>query len=661
MADIDAASVHSFEESLHSSAGWNLLDGEGPEGIFDDPYLESDVDAQAHELPSPRLVTVEASSEAAMTTAYDSWLRLKRSEPQTSLLPELGILGMAGPGDYLRVLLAPPPTLPPLPQQAVAPAIDHVRKAIELNKMAPYRIAVRRLKDVPWEKADEASRHRALERFRLIIEKNFYATACGEQWVAALDAGETIEFVLESFRDTFIQKATGTLLRRSGSLTKFINWLDKNHLKWPADEKAAYGYVVFLASSESAGATAPAAFLSAVGFAKHVLGLAGADQILSSARIKGAVHRKYILKKPLKQRPPLTVEMVAGLEEYLFSDASLIDKCAAGFFLFCLHGRLRFSDCQHVSGLMLDLDHQGRGFLEGGTLRSKTGSSREKRTQFLPVAAPTPGVTMRDWASKWLEIRAQAFMPEPLTSPMLPAPGISDGWTDRMLTSSEASVWLREIIRQILPDANVDELGTHSNKCTPLAWAARRGLPLDVRKHLGYHSAGADNSALVYSRDAMARPLRMLVTMLSEIRRKLFLPDVTRSGFLKVGKRPRTAGDPMRRRNDSDDSENDISGSSSDSSSSSGGDDHMGLEEDEQLASAIVHHDPMFNEEMTALMDEGRLWQHSSSGMIHLANGDRFTCGRKLTAAYTSLQIVPAFVWPRCTQCFSQRDLQVLA
>lgn len=268
---------------------------------------------------------------------------------------------------------------------------------------------------------------------------------------------------------------------------------------------------------------------------------------------------------------------------------------------------------------------------------------------------------MRDWASKWIELRSLAAMPNPLTHPMLPAPGISDGWTDRMLTSSEASVWLREIVRQILPEANVEELGTHSNKCTPLAWAARRGLPLDVRKHLGYHSAGADNSALVYSRDAMARPLRMLVTMLSEIRRKLFLPDVTRSGFLRVNKRARLSRDPKCQGNDSDDSNQDISGSSSDSSTSSGGDDHMELHEDEQLASAIVNQDPSFNEDMTSFMDEGRLWQHSSSGMIHLANGERFTCGRRLTATYTSLQAVPAFVWPSCTQCFSQRDLQVSA
>jgi len=45
-------------------------------------------------------------------------------------------------------------------------------------------------------------------------------------------------------------------------------------------------------------------------------------------------------------------------------------------------------------------------------------------------------------------------------------------------------------------------VATHSCKATLLAWSARAGFDHDVRRLLGYHSGSADQSMLVYSRDA---------------------------------------------------------------------------------------------------------------------------------------------------------------
>ena len=75
---------------------------------------------------------------------------------------------------------------------------------------------------------------------------------------------------------------------------------------------------------------------------------------------------------------------------------------------------------------------------------------------------------------------------------------------------------------------------SHSFKASLLSMAAKRGYPLDDRLQMGYH-ATPGRMALVYSRDGAARSLRLLESMLSEIRRGQFLPDATRSGRLVSG------------------------------------------------------------------------------------------------------------------------------
>eukprot|EP00971_Amphidinium_carterae_P301183 5983753-Amphidinium_carterae.1 len=52
----------------------------------------------------------------------------------------------------------------------------------------------------------------------------------------------------------------------------------------------------------------------------------------------------------------------------------------------------------------------------------------------------------------------------------------------------------------------------HSCKATTLSWCAKAGLALEVRNLLGYHSVKQHGSALTYSRDALAEPLRQLRT-----------------------------------------------------------------------------------------------------------------------------------------------------
>ena len=61
--------------------------------------------------------------------------------------------------------------------------------------------------------------------------------------------------------------------------------------------------------------------------------------------------------------------------------------------------------------------------------------------------------------------------------------------------------------------------------------AAKRGFPLEDRLQMGYHSVPG-RMALVYSREGVARSLRLLEAMTADIRQSFFLPDATRSGRL---------------------------------------------------------------------------------------------------------------------------------
>ncbi|CAE7884788.1 unnamed protein product, partial [Symbiodinium microadriaticum] len=70
-------------------------------------------------------------------------------------------------------------------------------------------------------------------------------------------------------------------------------------------------------------------------------------------------------------------------------------------------------------------------------------------------------------------------------------------------------------------------------KATTLSFLAKYGASEADRLVLGHH-ADTSGSLAVYSRDLQAKPLRALDQCLDAIRRKVFLPDVSRSGYFVV-------------------------------------------------------------------------------------------------------------------------------
>ena len=90
----------------------------------------------------------------------------------------------------------------------------------------------------------------------------------------------------------------------------------------------------------------------------------------------------------LKQRNPLRVADVVLLERICcgLEGKSAQDRHAAGFFLFLLYARARYSDGQNVASLA-----DSPKYLEFKVGRSKTSFTLERKTRFLPMAARKVG------------------------------------------------------------------------------------------------------------------------------------------------------------------------------------------------------------------------------------------------------------------------------
>ena len=116
--------------------------------------------------------------------------------------------------------------------------------------------------------------------------------------------------------------------------------------------------------------------LLSISFASFHFGLDGADAVLASGRVRGCAQKHYAAKRKLVQRPPLTVEQVIALERIVLDAGRTdVDRLGAGFFLTLVYGRLRFSDAQQVSNMVLDMPNPRQGFLEGVAGRTKTSVS----------------------------------------------------------------------------------------------------------------------------------------------------------------------------------------------------------------------------------------------------------------------------------------------
>ena len=159
--------------------------------------------------------------------------------------------------------------------------------------------------------------------------------------------------LVDAVKDALSSKATSTLHARASPMLRYIHFSASECLEaFPVTEEKIYNYIKSL---EGAAATYPRSFLISLSFSWHVLGLQGVSPVLFSGRIKGASDKRFAQRSKVRRRPALRASQVLELERLVHDPSqSNKDRIGAGFFLFLVYGRLRFSDAQNVTEMSLD-------------------------------------------------------------------------------------------------------------------------------------------------------------------------------------------------------------------------------------------------------------------------------------------------------------------
>ena len=495
-----------------------------------------------------------------------------------------------------------------------------------------------------WDKKLSESREAALAKWIGILRRfplDFQLAGSVEQDKQLGRAAD----LRASLLDVFSQKASSTMSGRVGPLARYIKrCLSRQEEPFPMSEAKAYAFLQDYAVHEAP--TFARSFLSSLAFAKYTVGLRMSDEVFSP-RVKGLSAKLYLDKRKTRQRPPLTVEQVKKLEDIAsgasgFGDA---DRVAAGFFLWALYARARYSDAQGAGSLICDLADtpDGRvGYIEAAVERSKTSFSLERKVRHLHMFAPIEGVGETAWGESWFRHLEERGPPLGKGKPLLPSPVIGGGWQSAPLDVGSAAKWLKALLCKAGCDrGSVEALGSHSLKATTLSWCAKFGLSRQVRASLGYHAKGREGTELIYGRDNMAGPVRELQGVLLQISLAKFRPDSTRSGyFVKSADKP---AEPI--------PDDELSSESSSEATEDAEDvDHEAEDGAADELGCPWEPEPGLRADLQGVP----IFRHRDSRFLHAAaseEGDRFRCGRAISTRYTRLAGVPQILHPFCRGC----------
>lgn len=145
---------------------------------------------------------------------------------------------------------------------------------------------------------------------------------------------------------------------------------------------------------------------------------------------------------------------------------------------------------------------------------------------------------------------------------------------------------------------------------------------------------------LVYSRDAMSHPLRLMVGMIGDVVQGKFKPDLTRSGMMAA-----EAGVDLSQLDDI-----------SDSSSAHGSEDEDDLElcEEEKAAEQVTG---ALGKPYEVGGEGQQFVRHITSRCLHaMADeaGTHLVCGRVMSHKYEMQPGKPRFFHPACGSCFKE-------
>lgn len=590
-----------------------------------------------------------------------------------------------------------PHTDPPLKDLVLASNRAELHAAPVPVRTLPTNVsttAFRRVKFLRHRESPDALRQRAIYKWRMFLESDLESSVVGQQLLALVESMAPDSELLELIANVFDPKKTGTLIKRIASLMAYLVWARSKAVFRPLlfDEQSVYAYVRSLMASNAAP-TKASAFRQALVFFRYTLGSPSSDHAILSARIRGCCSRQYKKKRKLKQAEELKVRQLRIFESLTTRAPADEDRCASGFFTFLTMASSRSHDAMSAETGTVETEADGSCTITLGTSDSKTSTTEQLQTQLLPLIAFAPALLREEnWINSWMEARERCGLKFGPGCAVLPALGSDGKFLSRAATSAELIMWMNELLR-MGGDAN-PTVTTHSCKRTILIWAAKYGAPLEDRRLLGHHAHPTLKSVLTYSKEALAGPLALVWSMISEILAGTFDPEST--AISRITKRLKTAsqrtstsapsgqqagsesavawafdvngGDEdlgvdfgeidganvdepkLTLETITDDSSEDSSSSDSSSSDLSTSDLPECAVDDELLVSAGLESAAPVN----AHYDNFETFQHKSSGILHYRNSadpTKLLCSRLYTSSYCRITAELKFEWPKCQQC----------
>ena len=389
------------------------------------------------------------------------------------------------------------------------------------------------------DEATSIQRSLAVGKWKVIVQAA--AHCCSRCLVdPALEVAER----QRSLEDVLREKAPSTMNKRAGSVLLYLRWgrakgyTDGELL--PFRENIVYDYAKDLADDE-APPTRASSFLEAALLMSELLAMKS-DDLLKSARLKGAIYGSFERKRLTVKKDGLSANTLWALEALVINEeAPITDRIFAGFAVWCTLTRQRVGDALRVRSEPYldppDLPAAEADFLETTAGQTKAGNVKRRRRLQLPLVCAARGLSDVPWAATWLELRKMTGMEASADRTMMRAPKAGDCWSRRQLTTDEFGDWIRMLSREGVPsEEGVRDYGAHSCKVTLLSWAAKAGMPKPFRRILGGHAKAGDKTVAEYSRDELAEPLRLVGLMFSWIQAGEFVPEANRSGRWAQGR-----------------------------------------------------------------------------------------------------------------------------
>ena len=244
---------------------------------------------------------------------------------------------------------------------------------------------------------------RALEKWYLIFAQG------RSGWPRGYDIDTLVaQKGLTGLRSIFGNRSHNTVLKRANSIIRFIHWFIKTSFSispFPLQSFDVEGYLEFL-QDQSASPSALSSFIEAVNFCEKVLNI----QDVGTAITPKAMNISELAnarRKEKRQARVLSVQEVCSLQSFLSNEKNfIVDRFAAGCFLFALFSRSRWSDCQCVCGYAADfLEIEGKS---QGTLSTKLVSQDRafspKTRLSMPLVAPVWGVGKTPWVLEFIRV-----------------------------------------------------------------------------------------------------------------------------------------------------------------------------------------------------------------------------------------------------------------